>query len=74
MSRVIVLEKLNLQNKIKKMQNAQNKNKTVMANALVLLNLTVLEFVEVQMVLEMNVVSVMEKEFQKDNVTAKEDN
>jgi len=72
--KVIVLEKLNLQNKIKKMQNAQNKNKTVMANALVLLNLTVLEFVEVQMVLEMNVVSVMEKEFQKDNVTAKEDN
>jgi len=56
------------------MQNAQNKNKTVMENALVLLNLTVLEFVEVQMVLEMNVVSVMEKEFQKDNVTAKEEN
>jgi hypothetical protein len=45
-----VPEKLILQNKIKKMLNAQRKIKTVMVNALDLLNLIVLEFVEVQMV------------------------
>jgi len=56
------------------MQNAQKlQNKTVMVNALDLLNLIVLEFVEVQMVFWMYVVSVMEKEFQKDSVTAKEE-
>jgi len=56
------------------MQNAQKKNKTVLVNALVLKNLIVMEFVEVKMVLEMNVVSVTEKEFQKETVTAKEEN
>lgn len=52
----------------------QRKIKTATVNASALLNLIALEFVVAQMVLEMNVVSVMEKEFQKDNVTAKEEN